>query len=864
MSAPEHKISRQSLHGGRLMQALLVALSLVVSSVDADDDRSELVADEVSVVEVVEHYRAQGWRIIYSDSLLAEDLKVRVAQPDLSSLAALEELLAVHGLALHEADGVYYVVIAEPSAQSAEFGSLLVLIRESTAGRPLAGAEVTVRGASGTGRDLSNGAFQFANLAAGPRTLTASAPGYSPQTIRIEVPAGGRIATRVELAALSSAFETLTVTASRYDLENVAGFAGTYFSQQKIEAMPGHRDDPLRAAHQLPGVASSDFSAQSFVRGGDRDEVAILFDGIELLDPFHIRDYQNAFSTFDQYAIAGLQIYTGGYPARFGGRMSGVVDLQPLEPEPGKRTAIGISALNTSVLSHGRLWDDRAGWLLSARRSNLGYVLKNSNLGEPEFNDIYLRASIDLAPASTLSLSSMVANDRVLIVAENEPDDQNQARSRTRNTHVWARLDHDWGGGLSSQFTAFYGDIANTRTGLINDPEKIIGSVSDVRDVEVFGMNQDWQWRSSPTVLSQWGLDWRRNEARYAYRGEAEYRGFYAAYEGVPAQRAIAIDAAPDGNSLAAYFSQRRQLSPRWYLEAGLRFDQQTYVAGNDSQWSPRASVLYRANDRLDLRASFGRYAQADGIHELQVEDGIDRFQEAQRADHLILGMDYRFSEHLALRAELFHKRMNALRPRFENQLNNLELLAELEPDRVAVLPERAVARGLDLLFSYRSGKALTSWARYSISKASDRIDGRDVPRYWDQRHAAGLGFNYERGDWTVSAAVNFHSGWPTTDVTLHSLDAGGGQNETVARFGPRNGARLGSYLRSDLRISRDFNFQDSRLRIFAELSNLQDRFNPCCVDFDFETDEQGVVTLERAEDGWLPLIPEIGLRWEF
>ena len=635
-----------------------------------------------SVTEVVEQLRAEGLPVIYSDNLVSPSMRVTSEPLAGSTAEMLAQMLAPHSLALHEAEGAFYVVAIVNQEADAGQGSLLVLVRSAADGSALQAADVRLQGTAVKGREIGNGAYQFPGLESGKRVIVASAPGFVAQRAEVNVPAGGRISTRLLLPS-SSAFETVTVTASRYDLDNIAALGGTYLSQQNIEMMPGHRDDPLRSAQQLPGIASTDFSAQSYVRGGDRDEVAILFDGIELLDPFHIRDYQNVFSTFDENAISGLQVYTGGFPAEFGGRMSGIVALAPLEPDTGLHAAIGVSALNTSVLTHGRIMDDRGSWLISGRRSNLGEILSRTKFGKPEFNDIYARFAYQLSPDTDISFSGIIANDRVLIVAEDELSEQNQASSRTRNSHFWTRMNNRWNDNLESATTVFFGDIFNARAGFINDPEKIVGDIVDVRDVRMFGISQDWSWRNSAEALTRWGVDLRRNTARYDYRGQADYRGIYAAYESVPDQRNIAVKVTPAGNSLGAYASQRRQFGARWFVETGLRWDKQTYLPVKDSQWSPRASLLFKASDSVDVRASLGRYAQIDGIHELQVEDGITDFFRAQRANHAILGLDYRYSKRLAFRAELFYKYMSALRPRFENQLNNLELLAELEPDRI-------------------------------------------------------------------------------------------------------------------------------------------------------------------------------------
>lgn len=816
------------------------------------------------IADVIEQMRAEGLPIVYSDNLVSDDLLVQSEPEATAPVAILEEILAAHSLALQEVDGSFYVIFVPRDRAAVAGGSLLVLVRDSQTGAALHGATVRVGGGRTAGRSLPNAAFQFADLAPGRQTIVVSAPGYVAQQSAVEITAGGRTSARLELEPESSAFETITVTASRYDLKNAMGIGSVYFSQEVIEASPGHREDPIRVAHQLPGVASTGYSAQSFVRGGDRDETAILFDGIELLDPFHIRDFQNVFSTLDQYAVEGVEVYTGGFPVQYGSRMSGVIAMNPVSATTGHRHAIGLSALNTSIFSNGRFQNGRADWLLSARRSNLGKVLEGTSLGKPDFNDVFAHVGYEMTPATSLSLNGLLANDRVLIVAEDQLDERNAATSNTRNSHIWARATTQWNAALASSSTAFYGEISNRRDGIIDDPEKIVGFVQDDREIRVFGLMQDWSWQSSDNVLTRWGFDWRQNDARYDYLGEAEYTGIYAAYADVPDSRRIDVATDPEGNSVGVYVSQRRRLNPRWFVEAGLRWDQQTYLVPTDSQLSPRLSLLYRLNESTDLRLSLGRYFQAEGIHELQVEDGVDSFSRAQRADHVILGMDYRPGRNIALRIEAFNKEMSDLRPRFENSLSNLELLAELEPDRTRVAPESATARGLELLLSYNPKAKFDGWARYSWSEVFDEIDGREVPRYWDQRHAAGLGLNWTPRNWTFSAALHYHSGWPVTGVSLEIQENGMPEPELITRFARRNGQRLGSYLRADVRVSRWFDLGDTRLQLFAEISNLQDRFNPCCVDYDIDFDDLDRPFLDRTEDAWLPLLPELGIRWEF
>jgi len=81
---------------------------------------------------------------------------------------------------------------------------------------------------------------------------------------------------------------------------------------------------------------------------------------------------------------------------------------------------------------------------------------------------------------------------------------------------------------------------------------------------------------------------------------------------------------------------------------------------------------------------------------------------------------------------------------------------------------------------------------------------------------------------------------------------------------GPRNAARLHDYASVDLRVSRDFALPRGTLNVFAEVSNVFDRSNPCCVDFSYDTAEDGAIELEKQYRNWLPLVPNVGVLWKF
>ncbi|MGH2652166.1 MAG: TonB-dependent receptor domain-containing protein, partial [Actinomycetota bacterium] len=180
------------------------------------------------------------------------------------------------------------------------------------------------------------------------------------------------------------------------------------------------------------------------------------------------------------------------------------------------------------------------------------------------------------------------------------------------------------------------------------------------------------------------------------------------------------------------------------------------------SQVSPRLSVVRGLGPSSRIRASWGRYYQSQGIHELQVEDGVADFLPTQLAQQWSIGYERDLGNGLTLRADAYRKEMSSLRPRFENLFDPFELLPEFAADRVRIAPDRAEARGLDLSLSMDRDGTIAWWAAYSRSSAEDEIDGRTVPRSRDQPHAFQFGLNIRRGDaWSLGSPASITPAGP-------------------------------------------------------------------------------------------------------
>jgi hypothetical protein len=589
------------------------------------------------------------------------------------------------------------------------------------------------------------------------------------------------------------------------------------------------------------------------MRGGDAHETQVLLDGLPLYEPFHLRLLQSPSSLLDARIVEGLDVYAGGFTAEFGDRMSSIIDARSLRPEGDAHYELGLSLMHANALASQRFAGGRGQWLVSARRSNLDEVadLFDSHLGEVTYTDGFARVDYEWSPSTRGSLHTLLASDQAEI---NNTAETERADVRYSNTYVWGTLEHDWSPQLTTTALLSYTDVSAERTATVFEPGARVGAADDRRDYDVLGAKLDASYATG-RWLQRAGFDFRSLDARYDYTGAVDFADDYP-FPNLPAQdfaRTASLE--PAGEHVALYYTARGRLTDSLTAEFGLRWDEQTYGVDADDQLGPRVNVAWRLNERTRLLASWGRYQQFQGIEELPVEDGVVEFSPAERADHTILGLEYALDGAWSLRAETYRKDYDRLRTRYENLYDPLSLAPELRWDRVAVSPAGAVAEGVELLLSRKPVDEWSGWLGYAWSRVEDRIDGEDVRRSWDQTHTVNAGVLWSSGPWQATLAAQYHTGWPVTPIALD--DSGD------VLLGPRNAARYRDYASVDARVGHEWTLQRGTLTLHGEVTNLLDRRNPCCTDFDYQAVD-GNATLERELRHWLPLVPSVGVLWRF
>lgn len=658
--------------------------------------------------------------------------------------------------------------------------------------------------------------------------------------------------------------EEVVVQTSRYALHSEFSVDETLLTHDDVQSLPSLGEEPLRAVQRLPGIASNGFSSLGAVRGGEPNETAVVLDGLRLYEPFHLKNFLSPISLLDSRLVQSMQVYSGGFPVTHGDRMSAIVEAATVDPatidsgQPRYYEA-GLSLFHANVLASAQFDEGRGSGLVSFRRSNLGDLarLSDTNFGKPEYLDGLAKLDYRLSAASRLSLEYLASNDRIVAIRNSAAE---RADAEYRNTYLWGTFEHDWSGGAQSRVIVSYTDISNERDGRIEEPGRRSGRVRDYRNFHVAGLRADHQ-------MGAWGLEHRlgfelrRLWGRYDYQSDVRFEAGFP-FPGAPSQLLQRMaNPKPDGFESGAWWDGRMELGDRWMLQAGLRIDTQTYDgSGDHEQIAPRLNVLYALNDATRVRATWGRFFQSQAINELQVEDGVDRFYGAQRADHFILSFDRTLGEGLDLRIEAYRKEYEEINPRFENLFNPLVLLPETEFDRVRVAPSGARAEGVEVLLRWEPQGQWRAWLGYTWSQARDSIDGRWVPRSWDQKHAINAGVGWARGPWSVTVTDTFHTGWPITKLSLATA-ADGSLQPSV---GERNAARVGDYNSLDLRVTRTYALARGALDVYFEATNLFSRENECCIQYTTTTAADGSVVLREEMEHWLPLVPSIGVLWRY
>ena len=751
---------------------------------------------------------------------------------------------------------VLFVLAIQPAFDAqAQNATLNGFVYDATDRQPIELVNVVVRDAAGevkgavTNRD---GLYILTRLSPGTYVFTASFVGYTTAQDTLQLETGEILTHNVSLVPGEAGLDEVVV-----QTERESGAARITAGQQTVRPAdielipaPDVTGDLASYLNTLPGVISTgDRGGQLFIRGGEPSQNLMQLDGMMLYQPFHILGF---YSAFPSDILNRSDIYAGGYGAKFGERISSVIDVWTRDGNK-RRVAggVAVSPFVSSLNLEGPLIRDKVSFLLSGRHSTLEQGAENiikQNLPFT-FNDVFGKIHAEVTSRSRLSFTGIQTYDRGTLVEETvatTPEEirwQNRAlgfrylllpRSLSISTDLrvtYSRYDSELGPidnpsrSSSIWHTAinldgyFAGERANTEAGIAL---RFISSES-----ELGGLFQNTEFKGV-------GVD------HFALYVEPEYRaGNFRIRPGVRLQ----------------FYHLR--VDP--YLEPRLRL---VWEAGRHQISGAAGYYLQEIiglNDRRDAASVFTAWTNIPKLNPRQPDVLADN---VPSAIHAILGYRISPTQGFEFSFESFYKWLDNL---FIAEWTSFpQFTTRLQPatGRSRGFEIRAEVRRPSIYGAVTYGYSNT---RYTAEQASLRLwygeETLDFRPPHDRRHQVNALISTELFGFDVSARWEFGSGLPFSRalgfdgfvllndvVDLPTAPA----TRRVIYERPYRGV-LPTYHRLDISVDRTFDIGAVEMTVLGSLINVYDRRNLFYLD---------VFTLQRVDQ--LPIVPSLGLKVSF
>lgn len=662
---------------------------------------------------------------------------------------------------------------------------------------------------------------------------------------------------------------TVTVTPGEITLLQTRATSQIAVTRDAILARPALAEDLFRMLSRLPGLSGSDFTAKIRIRNGGVDEQLHLLDGMELIEPFHLKDFDGALTILDGESIGQVTITTGGFTSRYGNRQAGLIEMLSDEPQAGAvHGSVGLSITNLRGRAEGTFADDRGAWLVAGRRGYLNLALqlaRTQDPPDPRYSDLFAKVRYRLTSAHTLTLHGLVAGDKVLV---NETDGS-FLTSRYGNGYLWATLESQLGARVtvrtlvSGTHLSWDREVVDIQT-LRNVPYTR-ARIDDVRGLNGWSVKQDWTADLTPALAVLAGAELRSEGADFTYFRKSVARALNGTTPVVVDSTSFAAALDRSGRRTSAYLSVRARPQRSLTMEVGVRADRFGWT--DQATVGPRVNAAWSVRTGTTVRAAWGHFFQGQALQDLSVVDGDTLFQRAERAEQRVVGVEQVVRRGWTARVEAYQRLMTTPRARYINVDGLTETpLPEGKMDRVRFAPSSARVQGVELVTQYDRGGRWSGGAALALSSARAVIGGVSTPRPFDEPVSGTLDFSW-RGStgWTIAAAFTARSGWPTSSPR-YAIDTLAPRVYTSRRVAssPLLLERLGGYQRVDVRATKVWMTARGRVTFWLDLFNVFKASNLRGYTYRGTLVTGPRVTVTRDPELFLGRLPTAGLRWEF
>ena len=605
----------------------------------------------------------------------------------------------------------------------------------------------------------------------------------------------------------------------------------------------------------LPGIVSTgDQGGQLYVRGGTPIQNMLLLDGMLIYNPFHSI---GLFSSFDTEILSSADVYTGGFGAEFGGRVSSVMDIKTKDGNKKRISGkVDASMLGARMLLEGpfvKMKDDK-GTALSFILSLKGSYLENSapifypyvKQGLPyTYWDLYGKISLTTKTGTKLSLFGFNFDDKV-----------NYSEVANYSWNNW---------GLGAHFLIIPGDVPMTMEGTLSY-SSYKSAMNDIgykpRTTSLNGGMFKWTFNYfvGKSVFSA-GVDVNISTTRYAY----------------PDIHNILSDLEPSNTAdIALFVKYKYNFKDRLLIEPSFRL--QYYALLSKAYPEPRLALKYNVTPTIRLKLAGGLYSQnfiaissdRDVVNlfhgffstpaDWQLPDdffGKEVKNTLQKAEHLIFGIELDALKYTNINIEGFLKNYSQIITgnRYKQYATDHDFIWE-----------KGIAYGGDITVKF-DYKNFYIWAVYTLSWVKRTDEKVTYYPHFDRRHNMNLVASYQWGKkrktWQADMRWNFGTGFPFTQTQAFIANIGYGnicgnwmeQNEELyILLADINQGRLPSYHRLDISLKKKFFMGERHLiELNASVTNVYNY--------------QNIFYVDRKTAGiiyQLPILYSIGVAWSF
>lgn len=747
-------------------------------------------------------------------------------------------------------------------------------IKSSASGEELIGATVRTNvNGEVVGTVANSYGFYSLTVPNGEYEFTFSFVGMAPMIEKIDLSKNQTFSIELEE---SNTLKEVTVTAEASN-ENITNtnMSVDKLNMTQIKKMPALMGevDVIKAIQLLPGVATVGEGGSGFyVRGGSVDQNLILLDEANVYNASHLMGF---FSVFNPDAVKEVELYKGGIPARYGGRLSSVLDIRMIDGNKKRfEMAGGIGTISSRLMLSLPIVKNKGSIMVSGRRTYADIFLPLSK--EPDlkgsklhFYDVNLKADYKLNDKNKLYLSGYMGRDVFEV--------KNQFRIDWGNALIAARWNHVFSDKLFLNTTATFSNYDY----FLGEPDGLDAYewTSNIKD---YYLKEDFTYYINPDHTLKFGL---LTSYHQIDPGQAQGVNISILDEFV----------VPKTNGLehAAYLSHKMKIGKRFSTTYGLRFSgfqnigATTYYTYTDdyqvadtitvskgeiyhNSWGfePRIGMTFLLSESNSIKGSYNRTRQyvhlasnSTATSPLDIWFPTSPNVKPQIADQVALGFFQNLvKDTYQASVEVYYKQMQNSIDFKDHAVLVLNPLLEGE-----LRFGRTFAYGSEFLVKKVKGN-FTGWISYTLSRTQRKIDGINNNELYfakyDKTHDLSVILSYDlKKSWTFSANFVYSTGAAVT-MPIGKMEYMG---MTVPIYSERNGRRMPDYHRFDLAVSyRPKKNETKKWKSEWVLSvyNVYNRANPYNITFkQSETDPN----VTKAEMLYLfGIVPSITYNFKF